>query len=220
MDPLFLKKCLFDALQELVYLCYELDHAEGFKIVTRRLVYESRGHIKESNPSEHPHLCLPERVMSKSAILGDGACTDPIVIVVSLNAARANLRYQLHEKIYQVDEFLDSLCACKEYSLFEFALALRKTGVWPFERVLGGKWNTRWTLQEVLGALKSFDYRPPSLYCTTCSEDFTGRVYDARYQILDSFEGLCLDCINPNKSRDPDLDNLYNASRTKRKFRV
>jgi hypothetical protein len=65
MDPLYLKRCSFDALQELVYLCYELDHAEGFKIITRRLVYESRGHIKESNPSEHPHLCLPERVMSK-----------------------------------------------------------------------------------------------------------------------------------------------------------
>jgi len=128
LDPMYLNNCSIEVLQELVYLCYELNNARGFKIVTWRLVNPSWGHIKQHIPFSYIHLGLPERVASK--------CTFPQLnrtlifpLIVSLNAARSNLRYQLHDRMYQIDIFLDSLCGCKEDSLFAYAFALRRTGV-------------------------------------------------------------------------------------------
>lgn len=86
-----------------------------------------------------------------------------------------------------------------QMDMAEFAvLAIRQTGVWPLERVFGEKWNTRWTLQEVLTA-------PKTISCL----EFTGRVYDARDQVMDGFEGLCLDCINIQLSPTKPLLHVF-----------
>ena len=55
-------------LQQLLFLCYELEHVQGFADATRRLAYEFRGHINGFNPSKYEELHLHPRILSKSLI--------------------------------------------------------------------------------------------------------------------------------------------------------
>jgi hypothetical protein len=54
-----------DELRQLVYPCYQLQNAQGFADVTRRLAYETEGHVSEYTPRGYHHLHVHPRVISK-----------------------------------------------------------------------------------------------------------------------------------------------------------
>ena len=53
------------ALRALLFPCYAFGHANAFMEVTRLLVYGSKGHIYESNPSTEIHIRTPVRIVRK-----------------------------------------------------------------------------------------------------------------------------------------------------------
>jgi hypothetical protein len=54
-----------DELRELMYPAHEFDYPQAFAYVTKKLAYESTGHIAEHNPSNHRNLGLPQRIIGK-----------------------------------------------------------------------------------------------------------------------------------------------------------
>ncbi|KAL2075341.1 hypothetical protein VTL71DRAFT_284 [Oculimacula yallundae] len=190
-----------DELRQLMYLCHEFDNAEGFAIVTRRLAYENEGHITELNPTKFHHLHLQPRIIS------------------GLNAARGNLKTNIHRGLYINRRFLNSDCSCKKDGFFAYELALDRTGAWPLEEVLTGR--SQLSIQQVLNRLETFNYIPPNRTCRLCSEDFEWTVVrnvvdSVRY----SFGGLCLDCMDPEGKRDWDRDYITHRSTRSQGCRV
>jgi hypothetical protein len=127
-------------LKQPLYPIHEFDHAQAFAHVTRRLVYETRGKIYEKNLTNFNHLHFHQRIIGRShwlraLIQANGS------IGSGLNAARGNLKFKIHKKIYIQEDFLRSGCSCRKDGLFAYELALSKTGVWPIENVLNGKEN-------------------------------------------------------------------------------
>lgn len=59
-------KFSIEELRQLLFPCQEFDHAEGFAYATKKLVYETPGHIHEDLPSSFSHLHLEPRIISKS----------------------------------------------------------------------------------------------------------------------------------------------------------
>lgn len=51
--------------QMILYPCWAFDHAPGFAAATKWLVYNSKSHITEFNPTKHRDLHLPPRVIRK-----------------------------------------------------------------------------------------------------------------------------------------------------------
>lgn len=51
--------------QMILYPCWAFDHAPGFAAATKWLVYNSKSHITEFNPTTHRDLHLPPRVIRK-----------------------------------------------------------------------------------------------------------------------------------------------------------
>jgi hypothetical protein len=106
-------------MRQLLFPCHEFDHAQGWKFVTRKLVYESSEHITEDNPTAHRHLQLEGNVIGR-------LCSPPIVVASnvltintgSLNGARGSFRSKLIRGLFDpVDKFLHQDCDCKEESL-------------------------------------------------------------------------------------------------------
>jgi hypothetical protein len=120
------------------------------------------------------------------------------------------LRTKLHEAVYINRSFLTKGCSCKEKALFQFELALDKTGIWPLEQSMNGKYKK--SLQDVLDGLQSFQYKVPEGACQFCSSDFGKTIILPAIESVESnFEGLCLDCILKSKIRDQ--NDQYRKSR-------
>ncbi|KAH9216437.1 hypothetical protein DL95DRAFT_460295 [Leptodontidium sp. 2 PMI_412] len=182
-----LYKFSVDDLRQLMYLCHEFDDARGFADVTRRLAYENEGHIAEKNPTRFRHLHLQQRIIG------------------GLNAARGNLKSKIHQGIYINRRFLASGCSCKKDGFVAYELALDKTGVWPLEEVLTGKYQL--SIQKVLDDLRNFEYDSPNQTCGLCKEDFGKAVVRPTVNSTQhSFDGLCLDCMDLAGRRDWDRD--------------
>lgn len=60
-----LKKFTTGDLRYILFLCHELENAQGFATVTRRLAYETKGHITEFNPTPYRQLHLHNRIICK-----------------------------------------------------------------------------------------------------------------------------------------------------------
>jgi hypothetical protein len=54
-----------EEMKELLYPCHEFEHVKGFAYLTKRLAYEARGHIMETNPTHHRHLHLRHPIIRK-----------------------------------------------------------------------------------------------------------------------------------------------------------
>ena len=58
--------------EKLLYPCYTFDHAKGFMDASKRLVYESIGHITEKNPTKLYELHMQPRIMRELRRPGNG----------------------------------------------------------------------------------------------------------------------------------------------------
>ncbi|KUJ21789.1 uncharacterized protein LY89DRAFT_608287, partial [Mollisia scopiformis] len=182
-----MKKFSLDELRKLMYPCQEFNHAQGFAYATKKLVYETPGHVHEDTPLAFGHLHLEPRIIG------------------AINAARGSVKMKLHEALYINRVFLNASCDCRKEGLFAYETALDKTGVWPLEEVLHGRNSI--SLQRVLSGMRKFEYEPPNDYCELCSEDFGASTVTRAINIAQSnFDGLCLDCIDNPHSRDWDIE--------------
>lgn len=115
--------------------------------------------------------------------------------IAALNAARGNLKTQIHKEIYRTRGFLTAGCSCHKDGLFAYELALDKTDVWPLEEKLTGRGQS--SVQEVLAGLRTFTYIAPNDKChTLCSRDYDKEVAGSVIKVQVYFEGLCLDCLD------------------------
>ncbi len=122
-----------------------------------------------------------------------------------MNAARGSLRTKIHENLYINRRFLSAKCACKKDGLFQYELALDKTGSWPLEELMHGK--KEMSIKAILDGLKNFWYEAPNDTCSLCSQDFDETVVvPAIEKVWNNFDGLCLDCIETTKTGDFDRD--------------
>lgn len=115
----------------------------------------------------------------------------------ALNAAKGNLRTQIHRETYKVRQFLTSSCLCKKDGLFAYEQALEKTNVWPLEEHLTGR--AQKSVKEVLDGLQGFDYKRPNAACPLCSSNFNAQISAAVRRLRHSFDGLCLECLDEHQ---------------------
>ncbi|EPE37151.1 hypothetical protein GLAREA_09314 [Glarea lozoyensis ATCC 20868] len=167
----------------LVYPCRQFDYAEGFMAVTKKLVFETAGHISIWNPHPHiRHLQIAPR------------------IVGGVNGARVNLTHKLHDGLYIHLRFLVAGCKCRKEGLFAYEQALHATKAWPLMTKTYGKGQL--SVQSAIDLLEDFKYHPPVENCKLCSSNFKDVVHLATETVLKDFQGLCLDCIKKPERKD------------------
>ncbi|KAF8866842.1 hypothetical protein BDZ45DRAFT_795299 [Acephala macrosclerotiorum] len=189
-----------EQLTELLFPCQEFNHAEGFAFATMTLAYETPGHVHEEPSAKFPELHLEPR------------------IIIAINAARGSLKMKIHEALYINREFLNATCRCRKDGLFEYELALERTGVWPLEEVLHGK--DAISIQTVLDGLHRFHYNAPNGHCELCASDITSTtVAQAIQNCTNNFDGLCLDCIDKPHRKDWDTDHYKHRGYKSKKVR-
>lgn len=167
-------------LREMLYPTWRLNHAKGFKHVTKTLAYHGIGHITEARPDDdNLHLHLPPRIIQQ------------------LNAAKGRLRNVLHKHLFEVTKKLFvAKCSCKEKTLFGYEKALYEIHVWPLESEASR--NSVHTLAE---RLEKFRYEVEPGSCKDCTLDYESITMSAHRYALGYFDGLCLDCMDNSKSK-------------------
>ncbi|GKZ26919.1 hypothetical protein AbraIFM66951_005147 [Aspergillus brasiliensis] len=170
---------------EVMYPCFVFDYAPGFQEVTKRLVYESIGHITENNPTDIRQMHLPPRVIQQ------------------VNAARGRLRTILHRELYdKLGQIVKTgKCSCKELTTFEYLRELGRIQVWPLEDSMRNQ-----SIQDMLGKLSLFNANNMRSYtnpktgkvetCVPCNRSWGNIVREAARTVAKYFDGLCLDCMD------------------------
>ncbi|GME45801.1 hypothetical protein GTA08_BOTSDO04619 [Neofusicoccum parvum] len=176
--------------QELLYPCFEFDHAPGFARASRYLAYNKHGHIMEKNPTKHRDLHLPPRTIQQ------------------INAAKGRLRIVLHRELWKPIHTLltEAKCSCKEKTVFGYQKALVNIGVWPLEEMY-----LKYSLKEILDKLSKFDWAPDPdscrYYCNMT--DYAGLVAEAGRDVSKYFHGLCLVCMDMTNPKTTNVDEYY-----------
>ncbi|RMZ66069.1 MFS transporter [Pyrenophora seminiperda CCB06] len=170
--------------QWLAYPCYTFNHAAGYARVTKYLVYENIGHIKQRQPNDFKG--------SKQHHIKEREFVDP------LNHARGGLRNTLHKSLYsRVGHILRSeasLCSCWDAAIGRYLFALTKCNAWPVDDVLNYS-----SITQVVRRLKAFSYNYTPK-CARCrSVDWETIVLKAQSNTLGYFNGMCLDCMHRSK---------------------
>ena len=122
-----------------------------------------------------------------------------------LNAAKGRLRTILHRDLFEVTKGLFlARCSCKEKTLFGYEKALFVIRVWPLEAEA-----LRNSIRTILDRLENFNFVATSGSCSNCTQDYNGVVKQALKRTLNSFDGLCLDCMDKTKPKTKDEDHDY-----------
>lgn len=185
-----------DSVRQILFPCHAFDHALGFTTCTMWLAYNCAGHIAEKRPKEfehHPRLGLEhgiERVYTQAQF---HQAPEADHQAENLNAARGRLKSVLHGKLYDcVDTLLEfAACHLRKDVLWGYFTALNQTQSWPLER-----YAARYSTQELLENLESFDYVDPHPRRTCaddcCGQNFNKVVRKAIEATGSLFDGLCL----------------------------
>ncbi|KAK3718872.1 hypothetical protein LTR37_004788 [Vermiconidia calcicola] len=186
----------FGDYRELLFPCHTFDYAPGFAAATKHLAYNAIGHITEKRPDNfhHYHLRLE---------LG---------IVQQINAAKGRLKGILFRGLYKPikDSFTGPHCDCKFKTYYTYEQALFKTGAWPLEDTF--LYNSITKLLRMLGNFMLGNFRSKAVgpeMCAKCRFDVHKVVPEALSETSDSFDGLCLDCMNTSNPKVGDADEEY-----------
>jgi hypothetical protein len=111
----------------------------------------------------------------------------------NLNAARGRLKSILHRQLYECVDILLEYADCdfRKDVLWGYFTALNQTQSWLLER-----YASRYSIQELLENLETFDYTDPHPRRTckdySCGQDFNMVVRKAIDKTGSHFDGLCL----------------------------
>ncbi|KAK2808754.1 hypothetical protein FQN50_004426 [Emmonsiellopsis sp. PD_5] len=184
--------------QGLLGLCYVFNHAEGFRVVTRRVVYESVGKIEGEDGVDGD---------------GDGGDGGDGGDEAQLKTAKHHLRNTLHSALLSragslLKSTTSSHCHSKEQHVAAYLSELERIGVWPLDEALESI-----SLNAVLDRLGAFDGENQAVVgeddgvaggapvsggggrCACSKEAWRRVVAEAREEALGYFDGLCLDCV-------------------------
>ncbi|KAK5720166.1 hypothetical protein LTR15_007439 [Elasticomyces elasticus] len=195
----------FKEHQMMLLPLHSFDHAVGFRVASKYIVYRATGNIFDRRPAAFEHGTLG---------------LDPNIIN-QLNGAKARLKTVLHRDLYKPIEGLlrFAKCQCKAEVLFAYEHMLTRHNVWPLE--------TAFVNQSVDGVLRKLELVPSGMRqprtCGTrlCSFDFGYTIASVRAEMKKLFDGLCLDCMatsNPTNPEESDeafwakARNKYNSS--------
>lgn len=97
--------------------CLVFSHARGFAYATKKVVYNTSGHILAKGPERHQDFRVPMGVFQ------------------SLNAVRLRLRGILVNALYAPLPKIMTVaaCPCKSDTIQHYLLSLRECGVWPLD---------------------------------------------------------------------------------------
>ncbi|KAK5684628.1 hypothetical protein LTR17_027177 [Elasticomyces elasticus] len=171
----------FKEHQMMLLPLHSFDHAVGFRVASKYIVYRATGNIFDRRPSAF-----------ENGTLG----LDPNIIN-QLNGAKARLKTVLHRDLYKpIDGLLRfAKCQCKAEVLFAYEHMLTRHNVWPLE--------TAFVNQSVDGILRKLELVPSGMRqprtCGTrlCSFDFGYTIAVVRAEMKKLFDGLCLGIIPP-----------------------
>ncbi|KAL8927226.1 MAG: hypothetical protein Q9208_002402 [Pyrenodesmia sp. 3 TL-2023] len=174
-----------NAVRELLYPTWRLNHATAFARVTKFLAYEDSGHVTESYPRDDgTHLHLPPRIIQQ------------------LNAAKGRLRNILNQHLLDVTkELFKANCRCKEKAFFGYGKALYKVNVWPPDTEA-----LRNSIHTITDRLAKFHFTAAPGSCRSCAKNYNGIVSNACSYTLSYFDGLCLDCMDMTKTENDNKD--------------
>lgn len=120
-----------------------------------------------------------------------------------LNAARGRLKTILHRGLWEpCRAWLKADCECATKTLHGYLLALMILGVFPTEEVFNGN-----RADDVQEWLESFNYKPDASACDSCkSKDLVKLLKDVHEKVEETFDGLCIDCMESTKLTTYDED--------------
>ncbi|KAH0152212.1 hypothetical protein KCU67_g9918, partial [Aureobasidium melanogenum] len=175
---------------ELLYPCFQFNHADGFLGITKNLVY-NHAHIEEYRHKKYPDLHVPPRVIN------------------ALNAARGHLRVLLARWLWKpLDLMMAAECDCKEETVYQYLRALVETRGYPIDQ------QGRKSVNDVCESLGKFDLPDTRGECFMCSNNWTRIVANAIREVKRHFDGMCLDCMDATQPKflDEHMDYWSHAA--------
>ncbi|TVY65512.1 hypothetical protein LSUE1_G009620 [Lachnellula suecica] len=173
-------------MRMLMFPCNVFNHVEAFAEITRVLAYESPKSITELNPTEHRKLHLDGNVIG------------------SLNSARGSLKSKLRTMLLlPAGNIILQSCICRRDTKDAFDDALKTIGFWHVIDF------SRRSVQSILDmhSFINFSVQIPPTACETCHLNAdAGAVRKARWEVVNDFHGLCLDCMEQTKTGSVDED--------------
>ncbi|MCJ1253187.1 hypothetical protein MMC24_000996 [Lignoscripta atroalba] len=158
--------------QELLGVTYLFDNPRMFNRVTKELLLKYEG----------PYINL------------ETGFAFPCSLLPTLEAKRAVIRQCIHNRLQNlITSMVDIDSVCTGYTVRNYVSRMKSAGIWPM---------TSEGVYRLLDRLLDFPKRTTFYYreCPNCSNPhdhkFDDAVRDVRSEILNSVEGLCLDCIN------------------------
>ncbi|TVY83648.1 hypothetical protein LSUE1_G002598 [Lachnellula suecica] len=167
------KSLKLEELKELMYPCWEFEHATAFAYVTKRLVLETAGHVEERNPTRFGNLHCNHRMI------------------------------RLFEPL---DTFCPNNCEVHEKCIAAYLEGVKRTGIWPLQHqqkksnksIIDSSGFVNWTCVV------------PDEACFSCTYKLGGsHIRQTREDILEYWDGLCLNCMDVSNPKTGDSDDDY-----------
>ncbi|KAI4756849.1 hypothetical protein E4T52_11196 [Aureobasidium sp. EXF-3400] len=166
---------------DLLYPCFQFNHARGFLSVTKNLVYDF-AHIEEYKNKKYPDLHVPPRVIH------------------ALNSARGHLRVLLARWLWKpLGETMYAECDCKEKTVFQYLKALVQTDGYPIDQL--GRKSVNHVCLNLRSFEKHFDLPESHEGCVKCGRNWEWVVKSATIEVQKHFDGLCLDCMDHSQPK-------------------
>lgn len=205
--------------RQLLFPCHFFDDAEGFKHLTRCLVYtthtaplqsKSRSRSNLTDGVLAPNLSHVSLATYNISIAKSLKPNQSGIHVDQLNAVRDRLRTTLQGQISaEVDRCLkQSPCDCNETAICAYLKEVGRIGIAPW-----GDTFSKSSIKEITDKLELFDQahirkpnvKPCDCECSPrcgCSIAWDEAVKKFRKDTLEYFDGLCLDCMKHSPRND------------------
>jgi hypothetical protein len=195
----------YSELRQLLYPYQAFDHANAFAYVTKRLVHEGVGHIEELNPTRYGHLRCGGRVIRElprtSRNQGHFLLTGDNV--EQLNAAKDSLIGKIVAGLFEpLDTFCVNKCEPYEKCIAAYLEGVKRTGIWPLHK------KSNKDVIDSPGVL-NWQSLQPARACSSCRMKLAGGHINTRDDILEYWDGLCLDCMDVSRPKTGDRDKDY-----------
>ncbi|TVY51785.1 hypothetical protein LCER1_G006409 [Lachnellula cervina] len=178
-----------DDLRMLLYPCQALEHAKAFAYVTKRLANEVATHIEELNPTRFRHLHCEGRVIQQ------------------LNAVRGSMRGKIIAGLFEpLNNFCPLKCDVHEKSIAAYLEGVKRTEIWPLQHQ---HHKSNKDVTDSAGFL-NWKCSTPTGACYTCQKQLGGaHIRKTRVDLMNYWEGLCLDCMDISQPKTGDSDTDY-----------
>jgi hypothetical protein len=130
-----------------------------------------------------------------------------MIIPEQINAVRGSMRREIIKGLFSVfNNFCSAACYVHEKSIKAYIDAIRNTGIWPLED-LPKKSNK--SIVDSPGFM-NWKAKVPFGACSSCTGRLSGKhVHKTREDVIDYWDGFCLDCMDESKPKTGDTDEGY-----------